>query len=115
MLSAFGEMFERLVRDRGLSKRWLADLAHVSSGKLTESLRDREWASENGKRWYGPDLEKLEVWADAFGLKGAERAEFIDLAHLAHGTRHTKRRFDQLRAAVRELTERVETLEKKRR
>jgi transcriptional regulator with XRE-family HTH domain len=111
VLSAFGELFEKLREAKGLTKMDLAQMAGVSRSVLTDTLRDAEWAKRNGYHWHAPPLDKVDIWADAFGLTGAEREHFKDLADLAHAPPRLLARIDDLKAQVRALGERVRALE----
>jgi hypothetical protein len=47
-----------------------------------------------------PPLRAIELWADALGLAGPDRAAFIDAAHLAHAPEHVRKMVEELRAQI---------------
>lgn len=115
VLSEFGEMFTQAAAQRGLTKRDLAAIAGCSSGKLTETLRDRGWAKEHGKRWYGPDLSKLDTWARVFQLSPQERARFVLLAELAHAPPGIAKHMKSLEKKLAQLETIIERYEQRER
>lgn len=84
MLTPFGQLFERLCAERGLSKRAVAERLGISHSRLTESLRDPDHARANDERWYAPDLTKIDAMGRIFQLSGDELDDFTTKAHLAH-------------------------------
>lgn len=50
-----------------------------------------------------PPLKKLPAWADALGLEGQEREDFIVLGHLAHAPEQIERSFLAMLKEVGEL------------
>lgn len=54
-----------------------------------------------------PPLKKLPAWADALGLEGQEREDFIVLGHLAHAPEQIERSFLAMLKEVEELRSEV--------
>lgn len=112
MLSAFGQFFEERRIAKGLSKRQVAKLVDVSSSKLTETLRDREWAKQHKKRWYGPDLDTISKLAHSVGITGEDRKKFIHMAELEHAPAGLREYVNELEEKVRKLKAELERLER---
>ncbi len=99
MLSAFGQLLTRLARERRVSKSQLARAAGCPPSVLTDGLKERG----EDRKAYHPPLAFLDVWADALGLTGDERDEFILAGHLDRSTDLVRQRFAALRKQVKDL------------
>lgn len=68
----FGDYFDALLRQRGLSVRAFGKLVGLGVSSVSAAKRR------------AIDPARIEPWADAWALKGQDRAHFIHLAWLTH-------------------------------
>jgi transcriptional regulator with XRE-family HTH domain len=73
-VETFAEMLTRLLAEKGLTQRALADAVGVSQSYVAQQTR--------GIGTFAAD--RIEGWADALRLKGRERERFRILALLTH-------------------------------
>ena len=73
-METFAEMLTRLLAEKDLTQRELADAVGVSQSYVAQQTR--------GIGTFAPD--RIEGWADALRLQGRERKRFRILALLTH-------------------------------
>lgn len=66
-------LLARILEQRGISQRKLAELLGVSPSTITNCLAGT----------YAPYWKRAEPWADALGLSGPERERFLDAMAVA--------------------------------
>lgn len=86
----FGEIMSIAVERRGESLRAFAERAGAYVQHLSAIIHgDRK-----------PPLEHVGKWADALGLRGAERERFVLLAELEHAPEGVRRYVEKLERAA---------------
>ncbi len=101
MPSDFGAHLQELLAQRGLSGLRFARLVGTGSSTISQV--------SSGKRT--PPLTRIEAWADVLSLRGAARARFIELAHLAHCPERIRRDYLRQQEQLAELTRRIGILQ----
>jgi transcriptional regulator with XRE-family HTH domain len=101
MPAAFGPLLLDLLAQRGLSGLRFAKLVYTGSSTISQVA--------SGKRT--PPLSRIEAWADVLSLRGAARARFIELAHLAHCPERIQREYLWQQDQLTELTRRIGELQ----
>ena len=89
-MKTFGDHLVTLVGNAQLTMESFAKQVGLTKGFLSKV--------RNGKK--PPPIDRLESWADALGLRGAARQEFIDLGNLAHAPEHVRTMVERLRGEV---------------
>lgn len=79
MHSAFGIYLMELLEQKRVTKMRLAEKVGVDPSYLTLVCRDPDQARRKGKRFQGPKVEYLQLWADELGLDDEQRATFYRL------------------------------------
>lgn len=97
----FPELLESLIQERFGSRRLFVEKAQPDANQAGAL----SYLSQVLTRKRPPPPEHLTPWADALGLKGAKREEFLILAGLDHIP-------DVLRTRVRDLYDEVVRLRK---
>lgn len=93
MPRAWGLFLERTIRAKQLSMPEGAELLGLGKSALSQYYHARVC----------PPLKKLTAWADALGLEGKDREEFVVLGHLAHAPEQIERSFLAMLKEVEEL------------
>lgn len=102
IMSDFGRYLENLVLDRfGSRRKFIIAAEGEDRAQAGVSYFSQVVA---GKK--PPPLHRLEAWADALGLQGAERERFVDLACIEHLPEEVRPRF-------RAILSRLEAIEKR--
>ncbi len=96
-MPTFSEVFERALDKAQFKQLTFARKVGTSQGFLSSIIR--------GTRT--PPLDRLDKWADALGLKGDERAEFVRLANLAHCPELIREDYLRMRTRLERLERRV--------
>lgn len=91
-------MLARLIDRKFASRRAFARAAEPDNGVATASLISNVILGKNY-----PPFPRVERWADALGLDGNERQEFLDLAACAHLPDEVRPQFERMAKQHREL------------
>ena len=91
--TAFGAFLDEQCARRGLSQATFARLVGQAPGVI-QFVR-------TGRR--RPSLARIEVWADALALRGADRQRFLELARLEHSPPEIRRLVAGLRRRLADL------------
>lgn len=97
MSADFGALLQELLTQRGLSGLRFAKQVGTGSSTISQV--------SSGKRT--PPLTRIEAWADVLALRGAVRARFIELAHLAHCPERISRDYLRQQEQISDLTRRL--------
>lgn len=101
-MSSFGSLLKALLADTKTNQPEFAAKVASTRGFVNNVI--------HGHRT--PPLEQITKWADALGLKGAKREQFIELAELAHAPERVARRYLAMQERLRALEERIGKLER---
>ena len=101
-MTPFGKLFLDHMEYAGFSRNVFAQKVGVSVAQIARIVK--------GERT--PQLELVSQWADALGLKGAKREQFLELAELAHAPERVARRYLAMQERLRALEERIGKLER---
>ena len=90
MPTDFGTLLAKAIKDAGLSANQFAGLVAFDQPSLVKTIK--------GTR--KPPAELIEPWADALGLRGADRQAFVEAGHLTHASEQVRALVDRLRAEL---------------
>lgn len=96
----FGDMLARLLDEAGLSQRDFAKKCGISGGYPAHFISNIR----------PPTLQKVDEMADALGLEGDRRAEFLEAAYLAHAPEEIRRLLEKVQSQASEYRHELDDL-----
>ena len=92
-MAAYGEMLKSLIAQKGYGLREFAQRVGYAHSNISAIMAGRR----------PPPLDRIERWADALGLDGQERQEFLEEAYLAHAPQQVRHIVDRMRVEIDSL------------